>query len=242
MQYRGNVPGTVKQPNTTLRSPMNHNHSNRWVYLIGSALSRPVKIGVANNVQSRLDELRTGSPVPLHLIWKTAGDNDLEFSLHEYFAPYRIHGEWFDFEDENPAALVATAAVLMGRLTHPRKVTEQARLRVVHNILRADEGTLIGHLIDAATTTGRDVVTNAEAFAYLAAVSPGFKQGEDELAAGYSSRAGRKLVSGLRGEGVDVPSVKVSTADGRRAVGYRLSDLKRAFHDRYERRPRRRTR
>lgn len=221
---------------------MSHNHSNRWVYLIGSALTRPVKIGVASNVQSRLDELRTGSPVPLHLIWKTPGDNDLEFSLHEYFAPYRIHGEWFDFEDESPAALVATAAVLMGRLSHPRKVTEQARLRVVHHILRTDQSTIIGHLIDAASATGRDVATNAEVFAYLASVSPGFKRGEDEPADRYSSRCGKKLAMTLKGEGIEVAPVKVSTVDGRRAMGYRLGDLKRAFHDRYERRPRRRTR
>jgi hypothetical protein len=219
-----------------------NSHSNRWVYLIGSALTRPVKIGVANNVQSRLDELRTGSPVPLHLIWKTPGDNDLEYSLHEYFAPYRIHGEWFDFEDENSAALVATAAVLMGRLSHPRKVTEQARLRVVHHILRTDESTVIGHLLDVASSTGRDVATKAEVFAYLATVAPGFAQGEGESPERYSSRVGKRLATTLKGEGIEVPTRKVSTADGRRALGFRLSDLKRAFHDRYERRPRRRTR
>lgn len=215
------------------------NHPGRWVYLIGSALSRPVKIGVAANVQSRLDELRTGSPVPLHIMWKTRGDRDLEYSLHEYFAPYRIHGEWFDFGDEDPAALVGTAAVLMGHLTHPQRVTEQGRLRVVHQILKSDEATLIGHLIDAASATGRDVVTKAEAFAYLATVIPGYTRSEGESDAQYGSRVGVRLAKALRAEHIDVPTVKVPTADGRRALGYRLSDLRSAFASRYERRGRR---
>ena len=216
-----------------------NNDTARWVYLIGSALSRPAKIGVAGNVQSRLDELRTGSPVPLHIMWKTRGDRDLEYSLHEYFAPYRIHGEWFDFGEEDPAALVATAAVLMGHLTHPQRVTEQARLRVVHHILKSDETTLIGHLIDAASTTGRDVVTKAEAFAYLATVSPGYTRSEGESDAQYGSRVGSRLAKALKAERIDVPSVKVLAADGKRALGFRLVDLKSAFAARYERRARR---
>ncbi|MFI6491235.1 GIY-YIG nuclease family protein [Streptomyces sp. NPDC050564] len=218
---------------------MSSNHSGRWVYLIGSALSRPVKIGVAGNVQSRLDELRTGSPVPLHVMWKTRGDRDLEYSLHEYFAPYRIHGEWFDFDNEDPAALVATAAVLMGHLTHPQRVTEQSRLRVVHHILKSDETTLIGHLIDAASATGRDVVTKAEAFAYLATVVPGYTRSDEESYIQYGSRVGARLARALKAERIDVPSVKVPTAEGGRAMGYRLADLRNAFAARYERRGRR---
>lgn len=215
------------------------NELGRWVYLVGSSLSRPVKIGVAGNVQSRLEELRTGSPVPLHLLWKTRGDRDLEFSLHEYFAPYRIHGEWFDFGDEDPAALVATAAVLMGHLTHPKRVTDRNRLRVVHQMLNADETTLIGHLIDAASATGREVVTKAEAFTYLATVIPSFARSEGESDAQYGTRAGVRLAKALREERIDVPTVKVPTADGKRALGYRLGDLKKAFASRYERRGRR---
>lgn len=215
---------------------MVNNQVGRWVYLIGSALSRPVKIGVAGNAQSRLDELRTGSPVPLHIMWKTRGDRDLEYSLHEYFAPYRIHGEWFDFGDEDPAALVATAAVLMGHLTHPQRVTERSRLRVVHNILRADETTVIGHLIDA--TSGADVVSNAAAFTYLATVLPGYARAEDESDTQYGSRIGVRLAKALRAERIDVRPVKVSLPGGKRAMGYRLVDLKRALADRYERRGR----
>ncbi|MEV6547973.1 GIY-YIG nuclease family protein [Streptomyces sp. NPDC051597] len=214
---------------------MNENVS-RWVYLVGSALTRPVKIGVAKNAEARLDELRVGSPVPLHLIWKTRGGRALEASLHEYLAPYRIHGEWFDFGDENPAAIVATAAVLMGNPSHPQRVTAESRLRVVHSVLTVETPNIVGHLINAASATGRGSVTNAEAFAYLATVDPEFARGDSESDEQYRSRAGKRLATALRAEGVAVRLTKVLAADGARSNGYRLDALKTALSSRYERR------
>ena len=209
---------------------------SRWVYLIGSALTKPVKIGVAKNAEARLDELRVGSPVPLHLFWKTRGGRALESSLHEYFAPYRIHGEWFDFGDENPAALVATAAVLMGSPSHPQRVTTEERLRVVHSALTVETPNVVGHLINAASTTGRGCVTNAEAFAYLATVDPEFARTDEETDEQYRSRVGKRLAVALRAEGVAVKVTKVATTDGTRSNGYRLETLRSALSARYERR------
>lgn len=209
---------------------------SRWVYLVGSTLTRPVKIGVAAKPEARLDDLRVGSPVPLHLIWKTRGGRALESGLHTYFAPYRIHGEWFDFGDENPAALVATAAVLMGNPSHPGRVTTEERLRVVHSALTVETPNLIGHLINAASVTGRGCVTNAEAFAYLATVDPEFARrgGEDDEQ--YRSRVGKRLANALRAEGVVVGVTKVETATGARSRGYRLDTLRSALSARFERR------
>lgn len=214
---------------------MNDNHESRWVYLIGSALTRPIKIGVAKNTKARLDELRVGSPVPLHLIWKTQGGRALEASLHEYFAPYRLHGEWFDFGDEDPAALVATAAVLMGSPSHPQRVTATGRLRIVHHALMADAPNMVGHLLSAAAATGRDSVTNAEAFAYLAKVDPEFTQGGEESEEQYRSRAGKRLAAALRAEGIAIKVTKVPAADGRRVYGYQLAHLRSALSARFER-------
>lgn len=208
----------------------------RWVYLVGSTLSRPVKIGVAKDAEVRLNELRVGSPVPLHIIWKTRGGRALESSLHEYFAPYRIHGEWFDFGDENPAALVATAAVLLGSPSHPQRVAADSRLRVVHSALTVDAPNMVGHLINAASATGRDSVTNAEAFAYLATVDPEFVRGEEETDEQYRSRVGKRLATALRAEGVAVRVTKVPTADGARSNGYRLEALRSALSARFKRR------
>ena len=106
--------------------------STRWVYLIGSANSSLAKIGVSNDPEVRLADLQVGSPLPLVLLWKTPGGQGLESALHNYFAPYRQHGEWFDFGEENPAALVATAAVLMGFRSQPDRITEPARYRFDH--------------------------------------------------------------------------------------------------------------
>lgn len=215
---------------------MDDNLPDRWVYLIGSNLTTPVKIGVATSVKARLDELRVGSPVPLHIIWKTRGGRALEHSLHEYFAPYRIHGEWFDFGDENPAALVATAAVLMGVPTHPKRVTDEGRLRVVHSVLTTAPPDTIGHLLNAATATGRGSVTNAEAFAYLATVDPEFTRGVEESDEQYRSRAGKRLATALRAEGIDIRVTKVPAADGKRGNGYQLATLRSALSARFERR------
>lgn len=208
----------------------------RWVYLIGSSLTKPVKIGVAANTKTRLDELRTGSPVPLHIIWKTPAGRALESSLHEYFAPYRIHGEWFDFGDEDPAALVGTAAVLLGYPTHPQRVSAAGRLRVVHSALTADPQNMIGHLINAASATGRDAVTNAEAFAYLATVDPEFKPTTDESEEQYRTRAGKRVATALRADGIATRVTKVPAADGKRVYGYRLVTLQAALTARFERR------
>ncbi|SHL74993.1 GIY-YIG nuclease family protein [Streptomyces yunnanensis] len=209
---------------------------SRWVYLVGSTLTRPVKIGVATNVKARLDELRVGSPLPLHLIWKARGGRALERTLHEYFSPYRIHGEWFDFGDENPAALVATAAVLMGSPSHPQRVAAESRLRIVQTSLTADASNVIGHLINAASETGRSSVTNAEAFAYLASVDPEFARSDGEGDEQYRSRVGKRLAAALRAEGIAVRLTKVTTADGTRSNGYRLEALRAALSARFERR------
>lgn len=211
-------------------------NTSRWVYLVGSTLTRPVKIGVAKNAEARLDELRVGSPVPLHLIWKTRGGRAMESSLHEYFAAYRIHGEWFDFGDENPAALVATAAVLMGNPSHPQRVTADGHLRIVQSALTVDAPNVIGHLINAASATGRGSVTNAEAFAYLATVDPEFAPIDGEGDEQYRSRVGKRLATSLRAEGVAVRVTKVATADGSRSNGYRLETLRSALSARFERR------
>lgn len=85
-----------------------------WIYVIGCDEVRVVKIGISCNLQSRLVTMQTGSPVALRLLWKMPGSLDMEQDLHEYFHAYRKHGEWFDFGDENPVAMVAGAAALLG--------------------------------------------------------------------------------------------------------------------------------
>jgi hypothetical protein len=85
-----------------------------WIYVIGCDEVRLVKIGISSNVQSRLVAMQIGSPVVLRLLWTMPGSIDTEQDLHECFHAFRKHGEWFDFGDENPVAMVASASALLG--------------------------------------------------------------------------------------------------------------------------------
>lgn len=121
---------------------MSRRNCKRWVYLIGSPDVRMVKIGMSADPKVRLEDMQTGSPVRLHLLWQTPGGRALEAALHAYFAAYRTHGEWFDFGDENPAALVATAAVLLGYRSQPQRVSGELRYR------RSDCDSCAGRRVD----------------------------------------------------------------------------------------------
>ena len=66
------------------------------LYLIGSGMEF-VKIGIANDVRSRMASLQTGNPNPLKLmacyVFQNAGY--IEKALHQKFDPQRVRGEWF---------------------------------------------------------------------------------------------------------------------------------------------------
>jgi hypothetical protein len=71
-----------------------------FVYFIYNQDSNAIKIGWAGNVQNRLAELQTASPIKLKLL-KTiqlespAEAQSLEKQLHRHFAHLKIQGEWF---------------------------------------------------------------------------------------------------------------------------------------------------
>lgn len=74
-----------------------------YVYIIqsGPRKGSPIKIGVADNPESRMRELQTGNPETLVLIASIEQPNrmaayDLESWLHRRFSSARISGEWFD--------------------------------------------------------------------------------------------------------------------------------------------------
>ena len=85
--------------------------------------------------------------------------------------------------------------------------------------------TLLDHLIDAATATGRDEATRTEVFAYLATVDARYGYRVDETDAQYNARAGKLLAATLTAEGLDIKAVRVVTPEGKDARGFRLEDL-----------------
>jgi hypothetical protein len=54
-----------------------------------------VKIGVSNDVPSRLHALAAGNPDPITLIGSVPGDERVEHAIHARLSAHRIHREWF---------------------------------------------------------------------------------------------------------------------------------------------------
>lgn len=84
------------------------NKPPQHVYFIRAEHSGLIKIGCATNPTARLRALSTGSAEPLKLlaVWQ-GGGRDAERQMHELFAPYRSHGEWFHPSEELYVAIRA---------------------------------------------------------------------------------------------------------------------------------------
>lgn len=68
-----------------------------YVYVLKAERDRPIKVGYAANVITRMAELQTGNPRPLELLYVLPGDRDLEWQLHGVAEKMltRLTGEWF---------------------------------------------------------------------------------------------------------------------------------------------------
>lgn len=78
------------------------------VYFIRATVTGLVKIGCASDPAGRLKALQIGSAETLDLlaVWRDAG-RDGEREMHELFASFRAHGEWFYPSEELDAAIGA---------------------------------------------------------------------------------------------------------------------------------------
>lgn len=66
------------------------------VYFVGG-LEGPVKIGFTQQpIKDRLVCIQNGSPVKLHVLATLPAHRQRERVYHRLFAPYRLHGEWFE--------------------------------------------------------------------------------------------------------------------------------------------------
>ncbi|HZP54983.1 GIY-YIG nuclease family protein [Actinocrinis sp.] len=123
--------------------------ASRWTYVIGSSGNRLVKIGTTTgSVEQRLANLQVGSPHRLHLILAVRTNARAERALHEYFAPRRCHGEWFDFGDLDPATEVCAAIGVIG--TTP----EVAKRRAVARPERTPAARYVTALLAAGAPAG----------------------------------------------------------------------------------------
>lgn len=69
-----------------------------------------VKIGVSNNVNSRLKTLQTANPIKLKLLGTIPGNHKTEKTLHEEFKSQKISlggSEWFCFDGKLKWAIIS---------------------------------------------------------------------------------------------------------------------------------------
>ncbi len=75
-----------------------------FIYLIHAVGSDRYKIGLTTrSVQARLAELNSSqSPYPLELIdwFETPNVTEDEKHFHDKYSAYRVHGEWFEFDQK----------------------------------------------------------------------------------------------------------------------------------------------
>ena len=66
------------------------------IYFIRGKLTKKIKIGVSESAEKRLKDLQAASPDKLIPLGYAVGNSKEERILHQRFAEYNSHGEWFD--------------------------------------------------------------------------------------------------------------------------------------------------
>jgi hypothetical protein len=74
-------------------------YPNSFLYMIQSEAG-PVKIGVAEDIDRRMNQIKTSSPVGFRVMVVLDDGYRLEAELHERFKKDKLHGEWFAPTDE----------------------------------------------------------------------------------------------------------------------------------------------
>lgn len=99
-----------------------------FVYFIHAPEVARVKIGFATNVASRVNKIRSDSPVPVLLIGQMPGTLADEANMHRRFEAFRINREWFS--------------------ASPQVMREAARYPVLSPIEAQEEPTLASRVIE----------------------------------------------------------------------------------------------
>lgn len=69
--------------------------ASELIYFV-QAETGQIKVGLALDVERRLAQIRTMSPVPIRLLAIVEGGRAQEHQYHKRFADHRLHGEWFN--------------------------------------------------------------------------------------------------------------------------------------------------
>ena len=122
------------------------------VYVLGAPGSNTVKIGRTTNLAKRVADIQRMSPVPLNVLWTTAGGSELETQLHRHFAGLRSHGEWFSFTTGDPVQEIRTAVEAAPWVKANRVAQERQTIRA--SIPRVSKGQFAKMLAGARQNSG----------------------------------------------------------------------------------------
>lgn len=79
---------------------MVRHHSKNVVYFIHAIGSGRVKIGWAKDLLSRMHSFTCDSPFPVEVLTTFPGVPSDELIYHQMFADYRVHNEWFLYNEQ----------------------------------------------------------------------------------------------------------------------------------------------
>jgi T5orf172 domain len=65
------------------------------IYFVEAIGVNAIKIGIATNLDDRMEGLRGGCPTPIKMLLSIRGTSLAERRLHKFFDEERLHSEWF---------------------------------------------------------------------------------------------------------------------------------------------------
>jgi hypothetical protein len=116
------------------------------IYMIQAGENGPVKIGVTDNLESRLCKMQVDNAAPLKVLRLLAGGFAQEAELHIRFSDINIRGEWFSFSRLMLGNLEMEDIPFTAPATEPIEFIRESQERIPVSILieRAGGCALIG--------------------------------------------------------------------------------------------------
>lgn len=108
-----------------------------YVYLIarreGDRLIAPVKVGITNNLGSRLSAIQTSCPFPISLVHslnfqRRSMARHVEKGFHQVQSSSRAYGEWFDME---PLKALSILCLMVRVVLHANGVASEDEKEIV---------------------------------------------------------------------------------------------------------------
>jgi len=93
----------------------------RTLYCISEGYGAPIKIGITQDIKDRHRNLQHMTWRQLYVCWTAPGQAWHEYALKAALLPFKMHGEWFRYEDD----AVKQALTVSSSLTQMEEVIER---------------------------------------------------------------------------------------------------------------------